>query len=287
MGYSMGRNGSPRACRFCPAASASPAASCARRALRLHACSFVGNRHALCGFQETVDGERDVYRCVQLLLELLTSRDPPDYLALGLLRYREWAWADAHAAFELAAEEGDAASPFAWALMLESKELCDLPGSREKAARYYRLAAEQGLALAQLQMGVMLESGEIDADDDDWADPLEHAVMYYRAAVSQGVRAAFYNLGSCYLNGVGVKQSLGMARWYFAEAAARGYGDAEREIAPLDALIAADEVVIVVSDSDSETTATAACAVWRGTGLGYDNTCPVSVDSDSESADSD
>ena len=196
------------------------------------------------------------------MLELLTERDDPDPLALGLLRYREGDDAAAFAAFKTAAEEGDAAGQFSWALMLESVGLRDSPGSRAEAARYYRLAAQQGLPLAQFQLGVMLEWGEIDADDD-WANPLANAVMYYHLAASRGLGLAFYNLASCYLNGVGVQRSLGTARTCLVEAAAHGHGDAEREIAPLDALLAADEV--------------------ERRGTGRDNTCPISVDSEPES----
>ncbi len=134
-------------------------------------------------------------------------------------------------------------------------------GSSGEAERYYRLAARQGLALAQFQLGVMIECGEI-AADADWVDPLANAVMYYLFAASQGLGLALYNLASCYSNGVGVEQSLGMARTYLAQAGAHGQGDAEREIALLDApgRIAADEVE------------------RRGTGL--DSTCAVPVDSD-------
>ena len=202
----------------------------------------------------------DVYRCVDRLLQLLTECDDPNQLALGLLHYSYCRYDAAHAAFKLAAEEGDPAGQFSWALMLESEALRDSQGSLAEAARYYRLAATQGLALAQFQLGVMLESGEI-AADPDWVEPLANAVMYYRLAAGQGLGLALYNLASCYSNGVGVEQSLGMARTYFAQAGAHGFqGDAELEIALLDARIAADEVE------------------RRGTGL--DRSCAVLVDSD-------
>jgi TPR repeat protein len=197
----------------------------------------------------------DVYRCVDRLLQLLTERDDPNQLALGLLHYSECRYDAARAAFKLAAESGDPAGQFSWALMLESEAMRESPGSLGEAERYYRLAATQGHALAQFQLGVMLESGEI-AADADWAEPLANAVMYYRLAANQGLGLALYNLASCYSNGVGVERSLGMARTYFAQAGARGQGEAEREIALLDA----DEIE------------------RRGTGL--DSTCPVSVDSD-------
>jgi len=201
----------------------------------------------------------DVYRCVDRLLQLLTECDDPNQLALGLLHYSYCRYDAAHAAFKLAAEEGDPAGQFSWGLMLESEALRDSQGSLAEAARYYRLAATQGLALAQFQLGVMLESGEI-AADPDWVEPLANAVMYYRLAAGQGLGLALYNLASCYSKGVGVERSLGMARTYFAQAGAHGQGDAELEIALLDARIAADEVE------------------RRGTGL--DRSCAVLVDSD-------
>lgn len=269
MGYLMGRNGSPRACRFCPAASASPAASCARQALRLHPCTLWA-RHALCDFQETADGDSDVYRCVQRLLELLAARDPPDHLALGFLHYRECDWEAAHAAFALAAESGCPAGQFSRAVVLESEQLRDSPGSRAAATRYYKRAAAQGFALAQFQLGVMTELGECETDDDDAPNAPGNAVSYYRAAGCQGLGVAWYYLASCYLDGVGVEQSLASARSYFVEAAAHGYVGAESEIAELDVRLA-EEGVIAGWDSDSES----ATAVTRGLGLGYDNTCSV------------
>ena len=269
MGYLTVRNGSRRACRFCPAASASPAASCARRALRLHPCTLWA-RHALCDFQETADGDSDVYRCVQRLLELLAARDPPDHLALGFLRYREWNWEAAHAAFALAAESGCPAGQFSRAVVLESEQLRDSPGSRAAATRYYKRAAAQGFALAQFQLGVMTELGECETDDDDAPNAPGNAVSYYRAAGCQGLGVAWYYLASCYLDGVGVEQSLASARSYFVEAAAHGYVGAESEIAELDVRLA-EEGVIAGWDSDSES----ATAVTRGVGLGYDSTCAV------------
>jgi TPR repeat protein len=210
--------------------------------------------------QATAAHEReDVHRCVDRLLQLLTEGDDPNPLALGLLHYCDCNYPAAHAAFKLAAEDGDAAAQFSWALMLESEALRDSPGSSGEAERYYRLAARQGLALAQFQLGVMMENGEI-AADADWVDPLANAVMYYHLAASQGLGLALYSLASCYSNGVGVERSLGVARTYFAQAGAHGQGDAEHEIALLDARIAADEVE------------------RRGTGL--DRSCAVLVDSD-------
>lgn len=165
---------------------------------------------------------------------------------------------------------GDPAGQFSWGLMLESEALRDLPGSLAEAARYYWLSAAQGFALAQFQVAVMLELGEAEADFDA-VDRLVDAVSYYRAAGRQGLGLAWNNLAFCYRDGCGVAQSLSSARWYLREAIEDGYVDyvdAEREIARLDALIAADEVLIAVPDSDSD-------SETRGFGLGYDFSCPV------------
>jgi TPR repeat protein len=129
----------------------------------------------------------------------------------------------------------------------------------------------------------MLEQGEAEADFDA-ADQLVNAVSYYRAAGRQGLGIAWNNLAFCYrdLEGCGVEQSLSSARWYFREAIADGYVDhvdAEREIALLDARIAADQVLIAVPDSNSD-------SETRGFGLGYDFSCPVMFES-SESASED
>jgi len=232
-------------------------------------------------FQEAVDGQPDVHRCVARLLDLLTARVPPDPLALGFLLYRVGTVAAAHDAFRAAAVAGNPAGQFSWGLMLESEALRDLPGSLAEAARYYWLSALQGFALAQFQIAVMLEQGEAEADFDA-ADQLVNAVSYYRAAGRQGLGIAWNNLAFCYLEGCGVMQSLSSARWYFREAIADGYVDhvdAEREIALLDARIAADQVLIAVPDSNSD-------SETRGFGLGYDFSCPVMFESsESESED--
>ena len=165
---------------------------------------------------------------------------------------------------------GDPAGQFSWGLMLESEALRDLPGSLAEAARYYWLSAAQGFALAQNQVAVMLDLGEAEADFDA-ADRLVDAVSYYRAAGRQGLGLAWKNLALCYLEGCGVEQSLSSARWYLREAIEDGYVDyvdAEREIARLDARIAADQVLIAVPDSDSD-------SETRGFGLGYAFSCPV------------
>jgi TPR repeat protein len=178
--------------------------------------------------------------------------------------------AAAHDAFRAAAVAGNPAGQFSWGLMLESEELRDLPGSLAEAARYYWLSARQGFALAQFQIAVMLEQGEAEADFDA-AGQLVNAVSYYRAAGRQGLGLAWNNFAFCYLEGCGVEQNLPSARWYFREAIADGYVDhvdAEREIALLDARIAADQVLIAVPDSDSD-------SETRGFGLGYDFSCPV------------
>ena len=213
-------------------------------------------------FQEAVDGHPDVYRCVARLLDLLTARVPQDPLALGFVHYRECNVAAAHDAFRAAAMAGDPAGQFSWGLMLESEALRDLPGSIAEAARYYWLSALQGFALAQFQVAVMLEQGEVEADFDA-AGRLVNAVSYYRAAGRQGLGVAWYYLASCYLDGVGVEQSLASARSYFVEAAAHGYVGAKSEIAELDVRLA-EEGAIADLDSDSES----ATAVTRGVGLG-------------------
>ena len=235
-------------------------------------------------FQEAVDGQPDVHRCVACLLDLLTARVPPDPLALGFLRYRVGNDTAARDAFRAAAVAGDPAGMFSWGLMLESEALRDLPGSIAEAARYYWLSALQGFALAQFQVAVMLEQGEVEADFDA-AGRLVNAVSFYRAAGRQGLGLAWNNLAFCYLEGCGVEQSLSSARWYFREAIADGYVDhvdAEREIARLDARIAADQVLIAVPDSDSD-------SETRGIGLGYDFSCsvmfPDTESSESESED--
>ena len=54
-------------------------------------------------FQEAVDGQPDVHRCVACLLDQLTARVPQDPLALGFVHYRECNVAAAHDAFRAAA----------------------------------------------------------------------------------------------------------------------------------------------------------------------------------------
>ena len=65
------------------------------------------------------------------------------------------------------------------------------------------------------------------------------AVHWFRRAANQGSAVARYNLGCCYLVGIGLPKSPAAARVYFAAAAAMGYAKAASALAALNALGAA------------------------------------------------
>ena len=57
------------------------------------------------------------------------------------------------------------------------------------------------------------------------------AVEWYRKAAEEGDEYACYRLGTCYLQGRGVKKDLTQAVKCFREAAEQGHKDAQRALA--------------------------------------------------------
>ena len=97
----------------------------------------------------------------------------------------------------------------------------------KKAARLFRMAADRGDADAQFNVGILLDSEE----------KFEEAFRYYALSADQGHTLAEHNLGCRYVNGRGMEVDLGKARYWFERAAAKGYEDAIRNLARLDAQV--------------------------------------------------
>jgi TPR repeat protein len=98
---------------------------------------------------------------------------------------------------------------------------------KKKAERLFRMAADRGDAHAQCNLGTVLYSEE----------KFEETVRYFVLAANQGLTDAEYNLGCCYMRGAGTEVDLGLARYWFERAAAKGSERATRNLAGLDARV--------------------------------------------------
>jgi len=98
---------------------------------------------------------------------------------------------------------------------------------KKKAERLYRTAADRGDAFAQNNLAVFLDS----------QDKFEEAFRYLALAADQGWTAGEHNLGCCCRYGSGTEVDLGKARYWFERAAAKGYEEAIKELARLDARV--------------------------------------------------
>ncbi|EGB04884.1 hypothetical protein AURANDRAFT_31902 [Aureococcus anophagefferens] len=98
---------------------------------------------------------------------------------------------------------------------------------KKKAERLYRTAADRGDAFGQTNLGTSLYSEE----------KFEEAFRYYALAADQGLTSGEFCLGCCYKDGAGTEVDLGKARYWFERAAAKGYEDAIRNLARLDAQV--------------------------------------------------
>ena len=98
---------------------------------------------------------------------------------------------------------------------------------KKKAERLYRAAADRGDATAQNNVAFLLVS----------AEKFEEAFPYYALSADQGDVSGENNLGICYRNGQGTEVDLGKARYWLERAAAKGYEQATKNLAYLDAQV--------------------------------------------------
>ncbi len=89
-----------------------------------------------------------------------------------------------------------------------------LPKDGTNALSWYRRAAELGDVESQVQLGYLLSK--------DGINPME-ATKWFRAAAEEGNATAQHNLGSAYLNGIGVKKNPEEAVSWFRKAAEQGH----------------------------------------------------------------
>ena len=99
-------------------------------------------------------------------------------------------------------------------------------GDYSKAVDLFYKAAEQGFAPAQNRLGECYAEGKI-ANRKDY----DKAAAWYQKAVKQDNNAkALFNLGRCYENGWGVKQSLHEAANQYVAAAKQGLKEAQNKL---------------------------------------------------------
>ena len=98
---------------------------------------------------------------------------------------------------------------------------------KKKAERLFRMAADRGDAVAQFNLAFLLEDeGKFD-----------EAFRYNALAADQGDTVGETNLGCCYRDGTGTEVDLGKARYWLERAAAKGYEQATKNLAYLDAQV--------------------------------------------------
>ena len=98
---------------------------------------------------------------------------------------------------------------------------------KKKAERLYRMAADRGDAIAQDNLGILLDAEK----------KCEEAFRYFALAADQGYTFAENNVGLCYSHGTGTEVDLGKARYWLERAAAKGYEQATKNLAYLDAQV--------------------------------------------------
>ena len=98
---------------------------------------------------------------------------------------------------------------------------------KKKAERLFRMASDRGDATAQINLAFLL-------DDEGKFD---EAFQYNALAADQGDTVGETNLGCCYRDGTGTEVDLGKARYWFERAAAKGYEQATKSLARLDAQV--------------------------------------------------
>ena len=113
--------------------------------------------------------------------------------------------------------------------------------SFEEALRWYRLAAQRQHPGAQNMLGTIYLTGqgvEVDANE------AEH---WWRMAAEQGYAAAQYNLGGMYSRNLSTTLSRAEALDWLGRAAEQGHSSATRELAELQAVVAAEARVDAAS----------------------------------------
>ncbi|EGB07814.1 hypothetical protein AURANDRAFT_27542, partial [Aureococcus anophagefferens] len=98
---------------------------------------------------------------------------------------------------------------------------------KKKAERLYRMAADRGVAIAQYNLARGLDAEKKFAE----------AFRYFALAANQGFTDAENSLGCYYMDGDGTEVDLGLARYWFERAAAKGSERATRNLADLDARV--------------------------------------------------
>ena len=120
--------------------------------------------------------------------------------------------AEATRFFTLAADQGHLEAQYHLGLCYE----CGTQKDLDKAAHYYKQAADRGFADAQHCLGNLL----VEKNPQD-------AVRYYEMAANQGHIQARYDVGLCYVNGIGVDKDHGEAVLWFQPAADEGHAGAQ------------------------------------------------------------
>ena len=131
-------------------------------------------------------------------------------------------YAEAAKWFRMAAEQGDADSQFALAIMYAEGN--GVPQDDTEAAKWYRKAAEQGDAEAQYNLALIYATGKV--GKQDYAE----AAKWFHMAAEQGNANAQRDLGFIYENGYGVPKDHNEAVKWYHKAAEQGDAVAQKAL---------------------------------------------------------
>lgn len=129
--------------------------------------------------------------------------------------------------YRQATEKGDAYSAYRLA---EYHGIRNLASDRPLIAYYYKLAADRGHAEAQYTYAQFYRSGHYGVTIDEG-----EAMRWVIRAANKGSSRAQYELGVKLVEGIGLPQDREMGVRWLQIAAARGYMDAERTLAEMNA----------------------------------------------------
>lgn len=125
--------------------------------------------------------------------------------------------------YQKAADQGHCQAMYNLALLCFDSENKQEDSHLKKAINLLERAAKLGLPQAQTYIGVIYAEGE--------TNNFSKAVEMFTAAAQQEDSEAFYYLGICFENGLGVEQSESKAAEYFLKAAESGHSEAQFSVA--------------------------------------------------------
>ncbi|WP_270920483.1 caspase family protein [Parasedimentitalea psychrophila] len=142
--------------------------------------------------------------------------------SLGRAYDKQEQYEAAHAAYLIAANQGDLASYNNLGILYEDGE--GVSQDYALAMQWYRKAAEQGYAYAQNRLGYMYQNG-LGVPESD-----REAATWFRKAAEQGHAEAQYGLGQMYQKGRGVPESDREAATWYRKAAEQGHTMAQNSL---------------------------------------------------------